>query len=260
MNFLQIQSHFNQYCKPYIEVEDTRIQNALQFKYNHSENVSNISNNISLFVFNEKVHQENARIAGLLHDIARFEQMKQFNTFVDAKSFNHGEKAVEIIKNEKFLINFNSEYQTTILDAIHVHNKMNFDPFSNEITQLTANILRDADKIDILHSIAEIYSTPESSFRKAIELDMPNDPIISNNVLEQISQFKMVKFDDLQTLNDFKLLKISWVFDLNFPISYAIILENDSLTKIYNSLTVKTKETTNIFNMAIGYCEANASM
>ena len=260
MTFSEIKSHFITYCKPFLDTDDTRIKTALQFKFKHSENVSTIANNISLFVFRDEINQENAKIAGLLHDIARFEQMKQFNTFIDAKSFNHGEKAVEIIKTENFLVNINSENQTTILEAIKVHNKMNFSPFSNEITQLTANILRDADKIDILNSIAEIYSSPDSTSKKAIELDMPDEPRISDKVLEQISQFKMINFDDLQTLNDFKLLKISWIFDLNFPISHALVLENDSLTKIYNSLSVKTKETANIFNMAIGYCEANASM
>lgn len=260
MNFLQIQSQFNQYCKPFLEVNDARVQTALNFKYKHSENVSNIANNISLFVFREEENQENAKIAGLLHDIARFVQMRQFNTFIDAKSFNHGEKALEIIKNDEFLKSLPPNTQTTILDAISVHNKMEFKPFSNEITQLTANILRDADKIDILNSIAEIYSSPESTFKKAIELDMPDDARISEKVLEQISQFQMVNFDDLETLNDFKLLKISWIFDLNFPISHALVLENDSLNKIYNSLSVKTKETANIFNMAIGFCEANASM
>ncbi len=260
MNFTEIQSQFHQYCKPFIEIEDARIREALLFKLKHSENVATIANNISLFIFKNETPQKHSRIAGLLHDIARFEQMKQYNTFVDSKSFDHGTKAVEIIKNEDFLKSIDIESQSIILDAISVHNKMNFNPFTNEITQVTAQILRDSDKIDILNSIAELYASPENKIKAAIELDMPDEPFISENVLNSFANFQMVNFADIKTLNDFKILKISWIFDINFPISHALILENDSLMNIYQSLSTKNKEIAHIFGMVIGYCEANASM
>ena len=46
----------------------------------------------------------------MLHDIARFEQVKRYHTFVDRNSVNHGELGVKILFEEGLIRNFIEEY------------------------------------------------------------------------------------------------------------------------------------------------------
>jgi hypothetical protein len=46
----------------------------------------------------------------------------------------------------------------------------------------------------------------------------------------------MVNLADVRTLNDFKLLQISWVYDLNFTESFRMIEERNYLEKLAAAL------------------------
>ncbi len=44
---------------------------------------------------------------------------------------------------------------------------------------------------------------------------------------------------DLRTLNDFKLLQLSWLYDMNFPVSLQMVHERRYVDKIVNVLPDK---------------------
>ena len=44
------------------------------------------------------------------------------------------------------------------------------------------------------------------------------------------------RFEDMKTINDFRLLQLSWVFDLNFPASFAMASRRGDLETIGRSL------------------------
>jgi hypothetical protein len=46
----------------------------------------------------------------------------------------------------------------------------------------------------------------------------------------------MVHLSMLKSLNDFKLLQLSWVFDLNFPESYVLMLERGYIEALAKTL------------------------
>jgi hypothetical protein len=54
---------------------------------------------------------------------------------------------------------------------------------------------------------------------------------------------------DLKTLNDFKLLQISWVFDINFIPSFRAIEKNNFIDMIEETLP-KVKEITGAVKIA----------
>ena len=68
---------------------------------------------------------ELAKLCGLLHDIARFEQYKRYQTFVDSKSIDHGDLGVEILKTNHFIGKFstNEALESLILKTVKYHNK-----------------------------------------------------------------------------------------------------------------------------------------
>ena len=50
---------------------------------------------------------------------------------------------------------------------------------------------------------------------------------------------KVVDAKDVLTLNDLKILQMSWVFDLNFKRSFKIVSERTFLKQIYETLPKK---------------------
>ncbi|MBW2741514.1 MAG: HD family phosphohydrolase, partial [Deltaproteobacteria bacterium] len=81
----------------------------------------------------------------------------------------------------------------------------------------------------------------EKNHSSAIELGLPDDPIYSQRVIESLKQRRLVLMQDLKTLNDFKLLQISWVFDLNFVPSFQTVQSRKYIEKLEETLP-KSKE------------------
>jgi hypothetical protein len=52
----------------------------------------------------------------------------------------------------------------------------------------------------------------------------------------------MVRLATVRSLNDFKLLQLSWVFDLNFPVSFRIIRERRLIEQLAATLPVQARE------------------
>jgi hypothetical protein len=52
---------------------------------------------------------------------------------------------------------------------------------------------------------------------------------------------KTVSFASVRTLNDFKLLQLSWVYDLNFTASIRLLIEGDYINRL-SSLLPQTDE------------------
>ena len=94
--------------------------------------------------------------------------------------------------------------------------------------------------------------------KKALELDLPNISEVSEKVLESLRNAQMVDYRDIRTLDDFKLLKISWIYDINYPISFAMLIESHVLNRIFNSMKTKNKDLEFLVGIAYGYAEASA--
>jgi len=96
------------------------------------------------------------KAVGLLHDIARFEQYSKFNTFVDAVSFDHGDRAASIAHGLPILDDLTEGERSLILTAVRFHNRRTIPSDINPDELRFLQLIRDADKIDILHSISMV--------------------------------------------------------------------------------------------------------
>ena len=57
-----------------------------------------------------------------------------------------------------------------------------------------------------------------------------------NNIIRAIHEQRSANFKDMKTLNDFKLLQLSWVFDLNFQETSVLATKRGDLAAIARSL------------------------
>ena len=65
---------------------------------------------------------------------------------------------------------------------------------------------------------------------------MPDLPEYSEDVLAGIYKKEIVSLLKVKTLNDFKLLQLSWIFDLNFMPSFQLLNERDYMQRIISHL------------------------
>jgi hypothetical protein len=109
--------------------------------------------------------------------------------------------------------------------AISLHNVFRVPEGISGPDLLFTRLIRDADKLDIWRIFAEYYGMPESERASAVGLGFPDLPGCSAEVLGCIERREMVNLSLLKSLNDFKLLQLSWVFDLNFPETFRLALD-----------------------------------
>lgn len=207
-------------------------------KIGHSIRVMNISKEIATKIGLGQEEIEIATLIGLLHDIARFEQYSQFQTFNDLNSFDHGDYGVKILEEDIRKYIENNEYDEIIKIAIKNHNKFEIEEGLTEKELLFAKIIRDADKIDIIYEAVEM-------FWNGIENQISNTKI-SENAEKQFRSYKTIKKDKntskVQNVDNV-LIVVALIFDMNFIESFKIINDNDYINKILDRFDFKYKET-----------------
>lgn len=173
---------------------------------------------------------------GLFHDIGRFKQLVDYNTFNDSKSVDHANYSVEVLKNGNFGFKLIDDKLELALLAIEYHNKRDLPKGLSEDELLFAQLIRDADKLDILKVLTDYYSNPKAIPNHTLTWEMPKGVKVSRAVSKQILEGALVSKEKVENQLDIKVMQLSWVYDINFKYSFEIIMQNRFLEKIYNSL------------------------
>ncbi|NLF97610.1 MAG: HD domain-containing protein [Candidatus Riflebacteria bacterium] len=178
-----------------------------------------------------------AEIAALFHDIGRFEQFARHRTFSDKRSFNHAAFGVGVLIKNDVLSRLGIFEQELIIKSISSHNMLELPDEDDESVRLHQRLLRDADKLDIWWVVTDYYrERAAGKINPGLELNQPDTPGISPAVFERIMNGETVLFADLQNLNDFKLLQVGWVFDVNFAPTLRRLKERGYLDSIRSHL------------------------
>ena len=108
---------------------------------------------------------ELAWLCGLLHDVGRFEQLRRYGTFNDAASIDHAACSVQVLFDEGHIRDYlpDPDQDALLRTAVACHSAYRLPGGLDARTLLYCNILRDADKIDILRvnvetPLEEIYN------------------------------------------------------------------------------------------------------
>jgi hypothetical protein len=177
-----------------------------------------------------------AEVVALFHDAGRFPQYYEYRTFRDSVSINHAARGVKVLLENNVLKNFPGREQKIITDAVALHNVFTLPPGLDDETLLLAKLIRDADKLDIWRVFSEYYELPDESKWSAAGLGLPDTPGYSEGMLDHFHRREMFLLSKLKNLNDFKLLQIIWIFDLNFKPSFRMLHERGHLESIAAAL------------------------
>jgi HD superfamily phosphohydrolase YqeK len=198
---------------------------GIRFKYDHSIRTMKIGNSIAkkLKLNNTEIYM--VTLACLLHDLARFDQLKLYNTFNDRKSFDHGDYAVDLIIKNNYLRNYTEDttYDSAILKSIKYHNKYKIED-CNDIELLFSKIVRDADKIDILLN---------AGVKKFGNYEI-NEYEITDKVYECVINGSSINYDDTKNKIDKLILGVAMIYDLNFRYSFEFIKGKGVIKSVTN--------------------------
>ena len=195
-----------------------------------------------------------AETIGLFHDVGRFEQLMQYGTFLDAKSVNHAELGVKILREKEVFKGINEKIQDIILFSISHHNRLDLPENEDAGRLFFGRMIRDADKLDIYAFSTERFYQKDLPPNDPILLEVSDSPEMSEEICRDLLSGTVVKQKKLKTLNDLKLLMASWIYDINYVKSFQIIHENRYIEKIF-SLLPETKDTRTIYSMLSGHIE-----
>jgi hypothetical protein len=238
--FTKYLNWFNNYVNQFIE-EYPDLKENIQIKADHSRKVhlEILGLAQSLILKEDEVFL--AEFIGLFHDIGRFKQYVKYQTFSDSKSQNHAELGIEVLKGQTIIEDFSDEDREVVLKSILNHSRAEIIPDNNEKVIFFSKLIRDADKLDVWRLITEYYMVKEQKENKTLELELPDNEDISDAVFDSIMKQEVVLKESLKTLNDFKLLQIAWLFDLNFEYSIQRLYSKKYLEKIFDTLPKNQK-------------------
>jgi putative nucleotidyltransferase with HDIG domain len=226
---------FNSYCNSFKELTDKQQLN-FDIKREHSQRVANIALTISDRLQWTEDEQKIAFLVGLLHDIGRFRQLAEFDTFNDEKSIDHAELALEILKDVNLFDILKIGNKELVFTAILNHNKFKIMEGLSDKEFLHAKLIRDADKLDIYRVLTEYYSKRNGSANHTLTWEMKKGTVVSPDVAKEVLAGKMVTKKNVLSEMDIKILQLSWVYDLNYRPAFEYLMKNRYLENIYNSL------------------------
>ena len=239
--------------------DDPIVQENMDLKREHSLRVCEAIVDIGRSLDLSREDLCMAEAAALLHDIGRFEQYRRYRTFSDYRSEDHAAFGVKIIQANRVLHGLEPALAGIIVRVIGYHNRAELPVGEDEHCLFFLKLLRDADKVDIWRVVTDYYQNAEHDRNQTIELDLPDRPQISDAVYKTLMNGKLVQMADLKTLNDFKMLQIGWVYDINFPRTFEIIRENEYLEMIRDALPETSARVAEIYERARAYLERNSS-
>ena len=207
----KIKDCFDKYVKQF-NIDD----NEIKEKYNHSYRVMEYSIKIATSLNMSKEDIKTVAISGLFHDIARFEQWVSFKTWQTKKSFDHGDRGYKILSDGLIdgLISDEKEKRIILL-AVKNHNKYKVEDNLEEKEILICNIIRDADKIDIIET--------QGSINKKYK--------IKDEFIDCLNRYEMISNNLIENDLDYLFRLIAFIFDLNFDYSYKYLLDNKIIEK-----------------------------
>lgn len=238
IDFKNAEESFKDYLKDY-DLKD----GSIKLKVKHTYEVVRKSENISKGLGLEKEDIELAKVIALLHDIGRFEQVKQTNDFVDSNGFDHAEYGIRILFEKGMIRNFIAidKYDSVIKKAISNHNKYKIENGLKQKELLLSKIIRDADKLDNFR-VKELEDF-KNIFPGKYNSETINYESISLKVYNDFINCKCIRTEDRKTQIDFWISFIAFIFDLNFDISLNYIKEKNYIDVLIDRIECKNSDT-----------------
>lgn len=216
---------FNAYVGNY-DANDEKIK----LKIEHTYRVCELCERIAKESGFDEDEIEIAWLMGLLHDVGRFEQLRRYGTFIDAQSIDHAEFGADILFKEGKIRDYVDDVSDDLLleRTVRCHSAYKVPDSYSRREKKFADLLRDADKIDILKvniivPLEEIYNVTTSELKNCQ---------VSDEVMQAFNEEHAVLRSLKKTPVDNVVGHISLVYELVYPVSYMIVYEQGFLNKL----------------------------
>ncbi|MGN1148256.1 MAG: HD domain-containing protein [Lachnospiraceae bacterium] len=237
INRQKVVQAFQDYSGRY-DITDEKVR----LKVEHTERVAALCEQIAESLKLSPEDVELAWLIGYLHDIGRFEQLRRFGTFNDAESIDHAAYGADILFHDGKIREFvtDGEEDELIRLAVASHSLYRLPEDISERQRMFCQIIRDADKIDILKvnvdfPLEEIYN-------------VTSDELYHCTVTEAVMESFKEEHATLRSLKrtpvDHVVGHLSLVFELVYPISLKLVVEQGYLDRLldFPSQNKKTQE------------------
>lgn len=243
--------------KKYTDNYDTSDE-KIKLKVDHTYRVAALSERIASSLGLGDDDTNLAWLIGMLHDIGRFEQLKNYGTFSDAESIDHAHYGVELLFEDGLIEKFASENDTKDLKgtkdlketavkseneeketkeiseldilrtAIWNHSAYRVEEGLTDRVKMFCNIIRDADKIDILKvnydvTLEVIYDVTTEELKNSGVTDEVMKAFIEHHAV--LRSLKKTPIDNL-------VGHAALVFELVYNESFKIVKEQGYIEKM----------------------------
>lgn len=216
------QSFVNNYADSFLNDSDNQVIAAVKMKLEHTGYVEKYARDLAIELGLKGHDIFLSELLGLLHDVGRFRQFQVYKTFVDAQSEDHAQLGLKVISEIGLLDGLSSEDRDLVCFAIANHNKRAIMP-TDDRTLLFAKIIRDADKLDIFRVLSPYLE--------------PSDGLGVNPVfLDEFSRGIQCDYSKIETLDDRKIVRLIWVYDINFAWTMKRVVEKGYIDRIIECL------------------------
>lgn len=222
---MNIKDYLNKSFKEYTDNYDSS-NVKIKLKIDHTFRVADLSEIIAESIGLDDDDVMLAWICGMLHDVGRFEQVKRYGTFFDSVSVDHAQFGADLLFEqglfEKLVPRsiYDDEKQL-IENVIRVHNMFRVPDSLTERERIFADILRDADKVDIIKvncdtPMEEVYN---------VSMDELLNSEVSEDVKRAFNEKRCAKRHDKTTAIDYLVGHVCLAYELVYKKSISLLSE-----------------------------------
>ena len=249
----KVKNVFKKYTDNY-DISDEKIK----LKVDHTYRVAALSERIACSLGLGDDDTNLAWLIGMLHDIGRFEQLKNYGTFSDAESIDHAHYGVELLFEDGLIEKFasenaakdlkgtkdlketavrseNKEKETKEISELDIlrtaiwnHSAYRVEEGLTDRVKMFCNIIRDADKIDILKVNYDV--TLEVIY------DVTTEELKNSGVTDEVMKAFMEHHAVLRSLKKTPIDNLvghaALVFELVYNESFKIVKEQGYIEKM----------------------------
>lgn len=177
-----------------------------------------------------------ARAAGLLHDLGRFSQFRDYGSLRDSDTVDHAAEGRRVLEAETAGLFGDLAERERLFAAVEFHNRRTSDIPAEQGRAILLKLLHDADKLDIIEVVLRSVAT--DGFRDLPGM-LPHIGLgreLSPGLLAKAAGGKGLSSGELRTVADMLLMTASWFYDLHYPAAHLLAARRGFLPRLRKEL------------------------
>lgn len=147
----------------------------------------------------------------LVHDVGRFPQYAEYQTFEDRLSFDHAARGYQVLLAEDGLSTLAPEDRAIILSSVRVHNLRELPATLSCREMEFAHLVRDADKLDIFRVFEEAIVEGHLDDHPEIAWSLDLRGRANPELLACVREGRTMNYQAVRSLCDFALIQVGWL-------------------------------------------------